>query len=137
MLPLAMALAGLLAGLPPSVEPPEVPGWPVDTPAPVLVPLAGRCVDLAGVDLGPGLYMSDRLAGIVNGRLQALSSMPDRCRVRIEGAIDMTRAESTADFARHEASEDHGLPMLAVLGVVSGSLILGLLGGFGLGQLSK
>jgi len=137
MLPLILALVGFSSGSPIDVDAPAVPPWPDDTPAPILVPLVGRCADLAGVDLGPGIYMGERLAGIVNGRLEALSSMPARCQARINGAIDVTRADDAAEFARHEASEDQGVPMVAVIGAVAGALILGLLGGFGFGQLSR
>jgi hypothetical protein len=119
------------------VDAPTVPPWPDDTPAPVLVPKDGRCLDLKGIDLGPGIYMGERLAGIVNGRLEALGSFPARCQVRIQGAADMTAANCQTEMMRHLAEADHGVPMWTVVGVVTAALALGLFGGFGVGQLIR
>lgn len=137
---MSLSMLGLLASLLVSqtdVEAPSVPPWPDDTPAAVLVPTAGRCVALDGSDLGAGVFMGDRLAGIVNGRLEALSSFPARCQVRINGAVDSALADAAAKEQKRIAQLDHGWPMVAVVGAVAGALILGLLGGFGFGQLAR
>lgn len=111
------------------VDAPTVPPWPDDTPAPVLVPKDGRCLDPKGAELGAGLYMPDRLAGIVNGRLEALSSFPARCQVRINGAIDIERAECSARMQHEIVSQPHGLSPWIVGGLLVGALAVGALGG--------
>lgn len=133
MLLQTLALLASLSASPSDFEAPPVPPWPADVPAAVLVPKAGRCLGLDGSDLGAGIYMPDRLAGIINGRLEALTTYQERCQARINGAVDVTKADDAAAWQRHRIEETSGVPLVTVVGLTVGALVVGAIGGLALG----
>jgi len=119
---------------------PPVPPWPEDTPTALMTPSEMRCTPVAkDLKIGPGLWMPERLAEIINGRLEALVQYPEQTQARLDalsrihtvvvaGAVDAAWAD-----ARALDVPDTGWPSWQVALATTGGVALGLAAGLVIG----
>ena len=119
---------------------PPLPPWPQGLPLTLETPSEAQCVDVDGVGLGEGLWLSIERSVAVADRLKMLVAYPARCQARIDalegahvaeinGIADVAMADAGLAAVKTEVERPTGHSTLEVVGWSTAAGVVGIVVG--------